>query len=135
MKKVVVIDAQGGGIGRQIIVEIKKKELSCTITAIGANATATTAMLKAGADQGASGENPVVVACRTADVIMGPIGIVITDAMLGEITSTMATAIGQSAAAKILIPFNHCDNYVAGVKNTSMKSMIEDAVEHLQEIL
>lgn len=135
MKKVVVIDAQGGGIGKQLVAEIKKRNLNVKITAIGANASATAAMLKAGADEGASGENPVIVACRTADVIMGPIGIVVADSMLGEITERMAIAIGRASAEKILIPINHCSNYVAGVAKGSMKTVIDDAVEYLSTLL
>ena len=108
--KVLVIDAQGGGIGKQVVAAIKHKQPHIEITAVGTNSTATTAMLKAGADHAATGENAVVVGCRTADVIIGPIGIVIADAMFGEVTPTMAVAVGQSRAKRLLIPVNHCDN-------------------------
>ena len=74
-------------------------------------------MLKAGADEGATGENPVIVACRRADVIVGPIGIVIADALLGEVTADMALAVARSRAARVLIPMNRCDHLVAGVKS------------------
>ena len=94
--KVLVIDAQGGGIGKQVVAAIKHKQPHIEITAVGTNSTATTAMLKAGADHAATGENAVVVGCRTADVIIGPIGIVIADAMFGEVTPTIAVAVGQS---------------------------------------
>ena len=102
---------------------------------MGANGTATAAMLKAGADQGATGENAVVTACRRADVILGPIGIVIADAMLGEITPVMATAVAQSSAKRILIPFDHCDNLIVGVRETSMKLLIRQAVEALRQTI
>ncbi|HBL68737.1 MAG TPA: hypothetical protein DDZ70_08535, partial [Firmicutes bacterium] len=107
---ILIIDAQGGGIGKQIVTAIKQNILNAEITAVGTNSAATSAMLKAGAHNAATGENAVVVGCRKADIIVGPVGIVIADALLGEITPTMAQAIGQSKAKRILIPINHCDN-------------------------
>ena len=104
------------------------------IISVGTNATATASMIKAGADQGATGENPVIVASRKADVIVGPVGIVIADALLGEITPKMAVAIGQSNAAKILIPINKCENLVAGVPNVTTTALIDDTLNKLQEI-
>ena len=104
--KIVVIDGQSGRMGQLLIDRMRNAGLSCEILAIGTNALATAAMLKAGADAGATGENPVLVACRTADIIAGPIGILSADSLLGEITPTMAVAIGQSAAKKVLLPVN-----------------------------
>ena len=104
--KLVIIDGQGGKMGRTVIEQLKKNLPDLEIYAIGTNSIATSAMLKAGADYGATGENPVIVGARTADIIIGPIGIVIADALMGEITPSMATAIGQSPAYKILIPVN-----------------------------
>ena len=95
MKKIVVIDGQGGRLGQMVVEGIKKEGLTAELVAIGTNSSATAAMLKAGADAAATGENPVVVACRTADVIVGPIGIVAADSLLGEITPAMAVAVGQ----------------------------------------
>ena len=92
-------------------------------------------MLKAGAKNAATGENPVIVACRKADVIIGPIGIVIADSLLGEITDKMAVAIGKSAAIRILIPINKCDNLVAGVPNLNTKILIDDAILKLRSII
>ena len=89
---ILVIDAQGGGIGKQIVSALKKRYPEQYITAVGTNSLATSAMLKAGADVAATGENPVIVCSRKADVIVGPVGIVIADALLGEITAAMATA-------------------------------------------
>ncbi len=133
---VLVIDAQGGGIGKQLITAIKKRfSDSVNVTAVGTNSIATSAMLKAGADSGATGENSVVVCAKSADVIVGPIGIVIADAMLGEITEKMAVAIGKSAAKRILIPVNHCDNRVIGVTETSMGRLIEGAVQEIGKIV
>lgn len=131
---ILIIDAQGGGIGKQLVSEIKQAMPSSRIVAVGSNTTATAQMLKAGADVGATGENPVIVGCRTADVILGPVGIVIADAMYGEITPAMATAVGQSNAEKILIPINHCSNYIVGVGTQSMKTLIQEAVEKLKTL-
>ena len=132
---ILVIDAQGGGIGKQVVSAVRKAFPQQHITAVGANSAATSAMLKAGADDAATGENAVSVCCRMADVIIGPIGIVIADALLGEITPKMAVAIGQSHAKRILIPVNHCDNIIAGVSDLSMAGLIESVVDTLRGIL
>ncbi len=124
--QILVIDAQGGGIGKQIVAAIHKSIPNVTVTAVGTNTAATTAMLKAGADHGATGENAVIVGARKADVIIGPIGIVIADSLFGEITPAMAVAVGQSNAKRILIPVNHCDNIVAGTRELNMKSLLEE---------
>ena len=94
--EILVIDGQGGGLGRQLVAAVKKAVPQAVVTAIGTNSAATSAMLKAGADRAATGENAVVVGCRRADVILGPIGIVMADALLGEITPAMAQAVAQS---------------------------------------
>ena len=126
--KIVVIDGQGGNIGRRIVEEIKAKKIGCEILAIGTNSTATALMMKGGADVGATGENPVVLASRDADVIIGPIGIILADSMYGEITPRMAEAIGASRARKILIPITNCV-VVAGVDETmSISDYIKIAV-------
>ena len=132
---ILVIDAQGGGIGKQLVARIKKEYPSETVIAVGTNSIATAAMIKAGADQGATGENSVIVACRTADVIIGPVGIVITDAMLGEITETIAQTIAKAKATRILIPFNMCDTMIAGVSDTSTGSLIDAAMKTLNAVL
>ena len=132
---IVVMDSQGGGIGRQVISSLKAAFPEQGITAIGTNAQATAAMLKAGADQGATGENPVIVASRHADIIIGPIGRVIADSMIGEITPAMALAVGQSDAKRILIPVNHCDNIVVGVSDLSLARLIREVVERVRELL
>ncbi|MBR2596183.1 MAG: DUF3842 family protein [Solobacterium sp.] len=131
MKTILVIDAQGGGIGRQLITAVRKEIDAVKILAVGTNTTAVTAMLKAGADEAATGENAVRVACRKADVIVGPLGIIIADAMLGEITPVMAAAVGQSEAVKILIPFRSCDNVIVGVKDISTAALIQEAVREI----
>ena len=109
---ILVIDAQGGGIGKQIVSAIKENVSEANITAVGTNVIATTAMLKAGADGAATGENAVVVGCRNADVIVGPVGIMIADSMLGEVTPKMALAIAQSNALRLLLPFNTCNTRI-----------------------
>lgn len=130
--KILVIDAQGGGIGKQVVAAIKREQPHIEITAIGTNGTATTAMLKAGADHAATGENAVVVGCRTADIIIGPIGIVIADAMFGEVTPAMAVAVGQSRAKRLLIPVNHCENIVVGISDLSVGNLIEDVLKKIK---
>lgn len=132
--KILIIDAQGGGIGRQLVAVIKEKLPKAVITAVGTNTTATAAMLKAGADYAATGENAVIVNCRKAEVIIGPIGIVIADALLGEITPVMANAVAQSSAKRILIPVNHCDNIVVGVGDLSIRTLIQDVIEELRSV-
>ncbi|MEE0515724.1 MAG: DUF3842 family protein [Emergencia sp.] len=128
-----VIDGQGGRLGKLLIEEIRKEFPGEEIMAVGTNATAASTMLKAGADEAATGENPVVVACRRADVIIGPIGIVIADSLLGEVTPKMAIAVAQSSAVRILIPMNRCDNLVAGVGSLSIAELAADAVRKLKE--
>ena len=133
--KVVVIDGQSGRIGQLFIEKVMKAKLPCQLTAIGANAIATSAMLKAGAAMGATGENPVIVACRTADIIVGPIGILAADSMLGEITPNMAAAVGQSGAKKLLLPVNLCNNIVVGTQSLSLSAILDEAVETLSHLL
>ena len=129
--KIVVIDGQGGNIGRRIVEEIKAKKTGCEILAIGTNSTATALMMKGGADVGATGENPVVLASRDADVIIGPIGIIMADSMYGEITPKMAKAVGASKARKILIPINKCVT-VAGVdESRTISDYIKIAVSRI----
>lgn len=132
---ITVIDGQGGQLGAQLIKAILARFSDVNLTAIGTNAVATATMLKAGAKNAATGENPVVVACRKADVIIGPIGIVIADSLFGEVTDKMAVAVGQADAVRILIPMNRCDNIVAGVSSLNMGALVEDAVSRLADII
>lgn len=132
---ILVIDGQGGQLGGQLIKSLKVNFEDMKITAVGTNVAATATMLKAGADQAATGENPVVVACRKADVIIGPIGIVIADSLLGEITPQMAVAVGQADAVKILLPVNKCDNLVAGITQVSTSAILEDVIEKVKKVL
>lgn len=132
---ILIIDGQGGQLGSQLIKSVISRYPEIDLTAIGTNAAATTSMVKAGAKKAATGENPIIVACRKADVIIGPIGIVIADALLGEITPEAAKAVGQSSAVRILIPINKCENLVAGVSNLTLTSLIEDAIAKLERII
>ena len=133
--RVLIIDGQGGGLGRQLVAAVKEYDQDIEVLAVGTNSMAANAMLRAGADQAATGENSAVVAARRADVIMGPVGIVIADAMLGEITPRMAAAVGQSSAKRILIPVNLCDNIVVGVTDAPMGKNVQNAIEALKKCL
>ena len=129
---ILVIDAQGGGIGKQVVTALKRELPQAEITAVGTNCMATTAMLKAGADHAATGENAVIVGCRTADVIIGPVGIVIADAMYGEVTPAMSVAVGQSSAERLLIPVNYCNNHIVGVSDISVGKLIDEVVKEIK---
>ena len=133
MRKILIIDGQGGQIGSQLIKSIIEYDVE--IMAVGTNSTATNAMLKAGAKNGATGENPVIVGCKTADIIIGPIGIVIADSLYGEITPKMAIAVGQSNAKKILIPINKCDNIIVGVNDLSLTVMIKNVLKIIEDLI
>ena len=133
--EILVIDGQGGGLGRQLVAAVKKAVPQAVVTAIGTNSAATSAMLKAGADRAATGENAVVVGCRRADVILGPIGIVIADALLGEITPTMAAAVCQSPARRVLVPINHCENIVVGVPDQPIGQLVAAAAQKVKELV
>ena len=130
--RLLVIDGQSGRMGQVLIERIRSAGLPCEFIAVGTNAIATSAMLKAGADAGATGENPVVVNCRGADVIAGPIGILAADSLLGEVTPAMAVAVGQSPAQKLLLPVNHCSNVVVGTQSMTLSKLMDEAVELLR---
>lgn len=130
---IMVIDGQGGRMGKSIVEQMKRNFPEDEVLAIGTNSIATAAMLKAGADAGATGENPAIVGCRTADLIIGPLGIVIADSLLGEITPAMAAAIGQSRAKKILLPVNRCQHYVVGCRDLPLGELVRMAVELVRQ--
>lgn len=132
--KILIIDGQGGGLGRQLVGALKKACMDAEIIAVGTNSIAATAMLKAGADHAATGENAVVVSCRSADVIAGPIGIVIADSMYGEITPQMALAVGQSGAKRVLLPVGLCDNIIVGTGDATMANLVQSAVTAIRQI-
>lgn len=132
--RVLVIDGQGGGLGRQLVAAISAACPDAELTAVGTNSLAASAMLKAGAARAATGENAVLVNARRADVIVGPLGIVIADALLGEITPAMATAVGQADAKRILIPVNHCDNYVVGIADVPVGTLVQSAAQKIKAL-
>lgn len=135
MKKITIIDGQGGRMGKAIIEQLKKAFPEQELLAIGTNSIATSAMLKAGADYGATGENPVLVAAKDSDIIIGPIGIVIADSLYGEVTEKMAAAIGRSHACQILMPVNRCNHHVVGCEELSMNEIISLVVKKVRECL
>lgn len=132
--RVLVIDGQGGGLGRQLVAAIAAACPEVELLAVGTNSLAASSMLKAGARRAATGENAVVVNCRTADIIVGPIGIVIADALMGEITPKMAMAVCQSSAKRVLVPINHCDNYVVGVPEQPIAQLVQAAAQKVKQL-
>ena len=132
--KLVVIDGQSGRTGALLVERVRTAGLPLELLAVGTNAIATAAMMKAGAQRGATGENPVLVACRDADIIAGPIGILMADALMGEITPAMAVAVGQSAAKKLLLPVNQCSNIVVGTQSLTLSKLMEEAVDLLRSL-
>ncbi len=135
MKTIVVIDGQGGKMGAALTSQLKSQLPEARVIAVGTNSTATTAMLKAGADAGATGENPVVVNCAHADIVAGPMGIITANALYGEITPKMAAAVSESAAQKLLIPVNRCSVTVVGVEELPLNDYVRLAAQKAKEIL
>ena len=135
MKTILIIDGQGGGVGRSLVEKLRQQKVEAQILAVGTNAMATAAMLRAGADAGATGSNPVMVNCPRADVIAGPVGIVLANSMMGEMTPEMAAAVAASPAARVLVPMGRCGTFVAGGEEKSLAQYIEDAVEIIGRLL
>lgn len=131
--KILVIDGQGGGIGKAIIEKLVQALPQETIVALGTNALATSAMLRAGAKMGATGEHAIVVNCRDADAIAGPIGIVLSDSLLGEITPGMAAAVAASNARRYLVPSERCNTHVAGVKKQTLDEAVAEIAALIKE--
>jgi ribosomal protein L10 len=135
MKKIVVIDGQGGRIGSLLVGRLKAEAAGHAVYAVGTNSIAASAMMKAGADVGATGENPVIVNCRDADIIVGPIGVAVADSLAGEVTPAMAAAVGQSRAQKVLLPVNRCNIHIAGARDMPVADLIDAAVKHILTLL
>lgn len=133
--KITIIDGQGGKMGKSVVEQLKKRHPDLELYAIGTNALATAAMLKAGADYGATGENPCIVNAQDSDIIIGPIGIVFANSLLGEITPAIAAAVGSSKAYKLLIPVNRCNHWVAGCKEASLTEYIQMVCEKVDALL
>lgn len=133
--KIVIIDGQGGSLGKALVEAIRREHPSLEIIGIGTNSMAASAMLKSGASAIATGENPVVVAARDADVIIGPLGLIAADSLHGEITPLMAAAISQSKAHKILIPISKCNISIVGKLDLPLADMIAMVVTELSSML
>lgn len=131
---ILVIDGQGGKLGAELVKTVRERCPEHGLTAVGTNSAATAAMLKAGAPAAATGENAVVVACRRANIIIGPIGIVVADALMGEVTPAMAAAVGQADAVRLLLPVNKCDNIIAGAGNLTTGELIADVAARLDKL-
>ena len=132
--RILVIDGQGGRLGRKLLENIRKTCPDAELTAVGTNSIATENMMNSGcADHLATGENAVIVASRTAQIIVGPFGIATADAMMGEISPSMANAVASSPAWRVLIPMNMCNTYVAGVIRGSA-AILEDAMRQIRRI-
>lgn len=130
---ILVIDGQGGNIGKQLVKMISEQLPDAQLRAVGTNSIATSNMIKGGTSNAATGENAVLVCSRWANVIVGPIGIVIADAMMGEVTAAMAAAVGQSDALKVLIPMNRCNTVIAGAGDCSTNALLDDALRRIKE--
>lgn len=131
--KIMVMDGQGGGVGRSLVEAIQLKYPEAEIVAVGTNAAATSNMMKGGTATGATGENAVIYNSGRADVIAGPIGIVMANAMLGEITPKMAEAVASADVPVILIPMSRCNAQVMGVESRRLGDYIREAVEKIAE--
>lgn len=126
--KLLVIDGQGGGVGRVLVQALKADMPQRQVMALGTNAAATAAMLKAGADLAATGENAIRYQCQSAEVILGAMGLLQAHAMLGEISPEIAAAISASPAQKILVPMERCGLHVAGLGKQTLENAIQGAV-------
>ncbi len=133
--RIIVIDGQGGGIGKSLVEQLKKHFPQQEVLGIGINAIATSAMVKAGADGGATGESAVCYNCAHADIIVGPIGLVLVGSMLGEVSNAIASAVASSQADKVLIPVSKCHAHIAGVKDQPIGRFIEDALKEVELLL
>lgn len=131
---ILIVDGQGGGVGRQLVQAVKNSLPDSFVMVVGTNSAAASNMLKAGADAAATGENAVIVAARKADVIAGPIGIVVADSLYGEITPAMALAVAQSNAKRVLLPFQHCDNVIVGVGDFNISHLIQMAADEIKSL-
>ena len=133
--KILLIDGQGGKIGKELTESIIGRFPEVELTCVGTNTIATSSMIKGGAKNAATGENAIVVCARNADIIVGPIGIISADSLLGEITPKMALAVAQSDATKILLPMTKCNIMIAGIKSQPMSSLIEDTLNKIEELI
>ncbi len=133
--KLAVIDGQGGGIGATIIKGIRQAiDQDVEILALGTNSAATTRMMKAGANRGATGENAIVLTCKMVDLIIGPIGIIMANSMMGEVSPAMAAAVTSSSAPKILLPLTQENVILVGASEEPLPHLVERAISKIKEI-
>ena len=130
---VAIVDGQGGGMGRALAEAVKKDFPDLWVRALGTNALATAAMLKGGADEGATGENAVVFGAGRAHILLGPVGVLAANGLLGEVTPRMAEAIGASGAVKILLPSQRCSIRLAVGPGQPMQYYLDEAMRPLDE--
>lgn len=133
--KILVLDGQGGKMGKTVVEHLKASFPEQELIAIGTNSIATSTMLKAGADKGATGENPIVYNSADADIIIGPIGMIVANSLLGEVTPRIAAAVGGCRAAKILIPSSKCNSYVVSTQNLNLSEYVSLVVAKAREII
>lgn len=133
--KIVVVDGQGGRLGKLLVEGVKARLPQAQVYGLGTNSIATATMLKAGADFGATGENPVIRGVADADAVLGPVGVVVAHAILGEVTPAMAEAVGGCRARKFLVPMNSCGVLVAGVREQSLPAYVNQAIDQMMEEL
>lgn len=129
---VLIIDGQGGGVGRLLVERIAEQFQDANIIACGTNSMATANMLKGAKISGATGENAVIYNAKRADIIVGPVGIVMVNAMLGEITPRMAEAVTDSDAKIFLIPMNRCQTKIVGVQEKKISEYVDEVIEMMQ---
>ena len=126
---IAIVDGLGGGLGAQLVARTRQEfGDSVRIIALGANSAATERMLKAGADRGASGENALRVSIGRADFVLGPIGIVIPDSLMGEISSTMAQAVMEARGERILVPVGQQHFTLVGMESRPVGKLVEEAI-------
>ena len=133
--KIVVIDGQGGRLGKLLVEAVKDRIPQAEVLAVGTNGIATATMQKAGADYVATGENPVVSGVMDADVVLGPLGIVVAHSILGEVTPRIAEAVGGCRGKKILIPMNSCGVSVAGTQEMGLAGYVKLAADQAEAFL
>ena len=133
--QVLIIDGQGGGIGKALVEQIKAAKLDITLMGVGTNVMATSALIKAGADACATGENAVIFNAGRADIIMGPLGLLSANALMGEVTPAMAAAISASSAVKLLLPTQRCNIRISGYQSKPLTAQVKEAVEDLRAFL
>ncbi len=131
--RIAVVDGQGGGIGRAIVEKIKAALPNVEVVALGTNSAATGQMLRAGADDGATGENAIIHNMKSADVVVGVIAIINANSMMGELSPAMAQAIGESRAFKVLLPINRCNIHVVSVEEVPLSVHLDNAVRTIRE--